>query len=84
MAIYLDETQNEDKILLKLLENSSIYPEWIKKSLINKVQSDMDRKAIITSCEHDFGTYKGKKQCCTKCSGYDVGMGESWELEKLL
>ena len=79
MAIYLDDTQNEHELLIKAIENSNMKP-WIKKSLIGRIQTDINEKTARTACEHSYGEYTGKKTSCTKCDGFNTNMGISWTL----
>lgn len=82
--IYLEDFERE--YLLHLLEGTPYTgdkPGFVVKKLIaNKVKSDIERVEEIRNCEHTFGKYTGEKECCTKCGGLDVGMGESWTLNK--
>ena len=50
----------------------------------NSILQLQSKKFNIEACSHVFGEYKGKKYCCTKCEGVDIGMGTSWELVKKL
>ena len=57
MAIYLDDTQNEHELLIKAIENSNMKP-WIKKSLIGRIQTDINENTARTACDRDWETSK--------------------------
>lgn len=77
--IYLDTTQNEHQLLIDAIEKAYM-PPWIKKSLIGRIQFDIDTMNARTTCEHSFSKYIGERECCTKCGGYDINHGETWML----
>ncbi len=79
--VILDATQKEQQLLIKLIENSSIAP-WVKKSLIGRLQDDIDRIEKMKACEHEYAQFKGVKQCCKWCEAHPIGGGFEWQYEK--
>lgn len=77
MAIYLDDLDR--KYIENLLKKQT---DFIGKRLLGKVLADNERLEKIGQCQHEAGTFVGKKTCCTKCESYfEPGMGFSWSLE---
>lgn len=72
-------TDHEASILRQSLK-SNIMAEGI----LEKIDSAQKLQEEKHECEHKFGEYTGKRQCCVKCGSLDIGMGESWILEKFL
>ena len=83
MAIYLEQNERD-------LIKSKLQPDvdgkkgkwWWAKNVIDKLLSDEKRLEEISICNHTFGEYKGRKECCTSCGASDINMGESWTLIK--
>jgi hypothetical protein len=80
MSIILDETMHEDTYLIKAVEAFNM-PPWIKKSLVGKIETDIERKQKQKECSHEFAEYTGKKTCCSKCDAFGENMGFSWEIK---
>jgi hypothetical protein len=83
MAIYLEEFERE--YLLHILDGKEYLgdkPMFLaKEQLVKKVKSDIERLKEIEECQHTWGKYVGKKECCTKCGTFDEGMGFEWSIE---
>ena len=78
MAIYLD--QQTRPYLEELIATRQ---DFIAKRIKEMLQSDRERLENIAKCDHVYGKYAGKKECCTKCGAHGVWMGESWTLKKV-
>lgn len=63
-----------------LLKHPSTW--WPHKKIQEKIEVEEKRLEEIKNCSHEFGTYKGEKECCTKCDAFGEGMGFEWILEK--
>ena len=76
MAIYLDEqTGPMLKTLLKR-ELLRLPSNFVADRLLKMVISDDERKAKISSCEHDWNPMTGHKTQCNKCGGLKDGFEE--------
>lgn len=81
MALYLEPKEKDLlKPILKSMVETKTGEYWIAESILKKIYSDEQRLEEMKNCKHEYGEYKGKKECCTKCHNLDIGMGESWEL----
>lgn len=68
---------NDEADVLKQALKANIMAEGILK----KIASAEETQQEVRNCEHDYGYYEGKKECCVKCGALDVGMGEEWLLK---
>jgi len=71
----LSITDHEATILKQAL-SQNIMAEGILK----KINSAEEIQEEIKTCKHEYGHYKGKKECCVKCGCLGIGMGEEWIL----
>lgn len=77
MAIKL--IPEEAKYIIDKLSNDSW---WVAKSIISKINTDIEDKLKNKNCEHEEGEYVGHKTCCKKCgSFFKEGCKEDWQLE---
>ena len=58
--------------------------DFIAQGILKDIQAERNRKKTIAECKHEYGSYIGTRECCTKCGTHDIGMGEGWTLDKLL
>lgn len=64
MALYLEPEERE---LLEIILKQSSVKSWRLKSIINKLQSDIDRVETINTCQHEYIEWKGNKTACKHC-----------------
>jgi hypothetical protein len=82
MAIYLDHQTRPylERLIKKQIEKSD--KDFIAQRVMGMLEADWKRLERMGECEHEEGTYTGKKTCCKKCEAvYKEGQGISWELD---
>jgi len=80
MALYLEDIEIE--YLTKTLDRQPDW--WVRNSIIKKINSQAKEYEKRGLCDHTYSQYEGKKICCSKCGGLDIGMGEEWYFKKHL
>ena len=73
-------TEAEKNYIATALNGKTPTQFWAKNTILKKLIQDQVDTENRQNCEHIYGTYKGKKECCTVCGHYDEQMGTEWEL----